>query len=98
MKNIIIEEQTLNIGEENIDVNLSVIEDNVNVSVVEEPINIEVTEAVGEPGPKGEKGDQGVPGPQGEKGEKGDPAPLNLDGGGANSNFGGIEPLDGGGL
>jgi hypothetical protein len=56
---------------------------------------LEVAPVVGPQGPQGEQGETGPQGPQGEPGEDGQ-AYGNLDGGRANSVYGGISPLVGG--
>jgi hypothetical protein len=50
---------------------------------------------VGQPGAKGEKGDRGPTGITGADGPSG-PTTGNLDGGNANSVYGGVSPIDGG--
>ena len=51
----------------------------------------------GPQGPQGPQGAEGPQGPQGEKGEKGDSI-ANLDGGRPDTNYGGIEVIDAGGV
>ena len=52
---------------------MNIIENEIVIKPESEEIKIGVV--VGEPGPRGPKGDKGDPGPQGEKGEQGDPGP-----------------------
>jgi hypothetical protein len=64
----------------------------VQITETEGPAIIEAL-TPGPPGPQGVQGPPGLQGPQGEPGE----IFVNVDGGQADSNYGGIPPLDGGG-